>query len=76
MFSQSIHKSSEILKPFGMDLLDILLNGDDELLNKHMGTCFVAMGVRKIYYMDNESVFRLREISKCYTLSLFTGCSY
>ena len=45
IFSQSIHKSSEILKPLGMDLLDILLNGDDEILNRHMGTCFVAMGV-------------------------------
>jgi len=50
MFSESIHKSCEILKPLGMDLLDILLNGDDELLSRHMGTCFVAMGVS--YFND------------------------
>jgi len=45
MFSDSIKKSHEILKPLGMDLMNVLFEGDDELLNKHMGTCFVAMGV-------------------------------
>ncbi len=45
MFAQSIEKSVEILKPFGLNLMEILTTDDDTMLDRHMGTCFVAMGV-------------------------------
>jgi fatty acid synthase len=44
-FKCSLDVSGDIMKPFGVNLLEILTNGSEEALRGHMSLCFIAMGV-------------------------------
>lgn len=45
IFARSIQKSTEILKPFGINLYDILKNGNEAAMDRYLGTGYIAMGV-------------------------------
>ena len=48
VFADSIQKSTEILRPFGIDLNGILMKGDAATLNRYLGTGYIAMGVSPV----------------------------